>query len=79
MRTLYCVYLCVFVYLLQCSLYVDALSPGGGRVGQTLACVATARDVDPLPPQVLKSRRHDADAIVGQSSCVLRMTMRFSS
>lgn len=64
--------MCVLADLLQRPLDVDALTPGGGRVGQALPSVAAARDVDALPSKVLKGRRHDADAVVGQSSGVLR-------
>lgn len=63
---------CVLADLLQRPLDVDALTPGGGRVGQALPSIAAARDVDALPSKVLKGRRHDADAVVGQSSGVLR-------
>ena len=58
--------------LLQGPLDVDALSPGGGGVGETLSGVPAARDVDTLPPQVLEGGGHDGDAVVGQSPGVLR-------
>lgn len=57
--------------LLQRPLDVDALTPRRRRVGQALAGVAAARDVDALPPEVLEGRRHDGDAVVGQSARVL--------
>lgn len=57
--------------LLQRPLDVDALSPGGRRVGETLAGVAPPGDVDPLSPQVLKGRGHDLHPIICQRAGVL--------
>lgn len=50
--------------LLQCSLDVDALSPGHGWVGKTVPSIASTGDVDPLPPQVLKCLSHHPDPVV---------------
>lgn len=57
--------------LLQRPLDVDALSPGGRRVGETLAGVAPPGDVDPLSPQVLEGRGHDLHPVICQRASVL--------
>ena len=67
-----CARACVCLDLLQCSLDVNALSPGGRRVRQAFAGVAPARDIDPLPPQVLEGRGHHFNTVVRQGASVLR-------
>ena len=58
-------------YLLERSLYVNALTPWGWWIGQAFPRIPPARDVDALLTQVLEGSRHDADTVVGQSSGVL--------
>ena len=57
--------------LLQCSLDVNALSPGHGRVGKAVPSIATSGDVNPLPPQVLKRLGHHSDSIIRKGRSVL--------
>ena len=62
----------VCVDLLQGSLDVDALAPGGRWVRQAFASVAPARDIDPLSPQVLEGRGHHLNTVIRQRSRVLQ-------
>lgn len=61
--------------LLQGSLDVDALSPGHGGVGEAVAGVAAAGDVDALPPEVLERLGHHPHPVVREGRRVLEREM----
>lgn len=59
-------------YHFEGSLYVDALAPGHGGVGQAVARAPPARHVHSLAPEVPEGLRNHEDGIVGQRWRVLR-------
>lgn len=63
-------------YLLQCSLDIDALAPRCRRVGKTFTSISTARNVYPLPAEILEGCGHHFDTIICKRSCVLHNKSR---
>lgn len=60
--------------LFECALHVYPLVPGGGWVGQAVAGVAAAADVDLLTAEGAEGLGHHEDAVVRQRGGVLKRT-----
>ena len=63
--------------LFEGPFYFYTLSPRHSWVGQTIPCIASPGDFNPLLPKVAECFGHHLDSIVGQGRCILKRITYF--